>query len=285
MISTTTMSVTEAAVLGVVQGLSEFLPISSTAHLRVAPAVIGAMLNQSWPDPGAAFSAVIQLGSVIAVLAYFARDIMEITKGFFASIAKKDYASRDVRLVAGIILGTIPICVVGLLMKHVLEASNGPLRDLRVIGIASIVMGLVLLFAERVGKRQKTMEDVGAQDGVLVGIGQAFAIIPGCSRSGSSLTAALLLGMTREDGARFSFLLGIPAILISGLVEIKNAIGDRVENTTPLVVALILSTVVSYAAIWWMLRFLKSHSTMVFVIYRLIFGIGVIALAAAGIIH
>jgi undecaprenyl-diphosphatase len=279
------MSVTEAAVLGVVQGLSEFLPISSTAHLRVVPAVIGALLGQPWPDPGAAFSAVIQLGSVIAVLAYFAKDIVQITTGFFRSMANKDYASRDVRLVAGIVLGTIPICVIGLLIKNVLETENGPLRSLFVIGGASVVMGLVLLLAEKIGKRQRTIDNIGAQDGLLVGIGQTFALIPGCSRSGSSLTAALLLGMTREDGARFSFLLGIPAIVLSGLLELKHAIGAQVDTMTPLVVALLLSTVVSYGAIWWMLRFLKSHSTMVFVVYRLIFGIGVIALATAGIIH
>jgi undecaprenyl-diphosphatase len=279
MIQTASMSPVEAAVLGIVQGLTEFLPISSTAHLRVVPALLG------WPDPGVAFSAVIQLGSVAAVLAYFAKDIFQITKGFFESIKNRDYTSLDVRLVAGIVLGTIPICVGGLLMKTMLETEGGPLRNLMLIGGASIFMGLLLFVAERVGKRQRNLDQIGVQDGLLMGFGQAMALIPGCSRSGSTLTVALLLGLERADAARFSFLLGIPAILISGLFELKKAMEAHVSASGNLILALVTSTVVSYAAIWWMLRYLKSHSTMVFIIYRLIFGATIIGLAGAHLIH
>jgi undecaprenyl-diphosphatase len=275
------MSLIEAIILGIVQGLTEFLPISSTAHLRVVPALL------QWPDPGVTFSAVIQLGSVIAVLAYFFKDLVSISRGCAQALKDGDFANRDVRLVGGIFLGTIPICAAGLLMKGILETEGGPLRSLTVIGTASIVMGIILFIAERLGKRQKTLDDIGAQDGFLVGLGQAMALIPGCSRSGSSLTVALLLGLTREEAARFSFLLGIPAIVLSGLFELKKALTAPTEytNIMNLVIALITATIVSYAAIWWMLRYLRNHSTIVFVLYRLIFGASVIALATSGVIH
>lgn len=275
------VSLIEAAVLGVVQGVTEFLPISSTAHLRVVPALFG------WHDPGAAYSAVIQLGSVVAVLAYFAKDLLSIATGFFSSIREKDYASKDVRMVAAIVLGTIPICVLGLALKNVLEADEGPLRSLYVIGGASIFMSLLLFVAERVSKRQRTVDDMGALDGFIIGLGQAMALVPGCSRSGSTLTFALMRGMKREDAARFSFLLGIPAIVLSGLLELKSVlhVTTNGESLTSLIVGLIAATVVSYAAIWWLLNFLKNHSTAVFIAYRLAFGVIVIALAASGMIH
>lgn len=275
------MHLIQSVVLGVVQGLTEFLPISSTAHLRVVPALLG------WEDPGVTFSAIIQLGSVIAVLAYFARDLVSIATGFFQSVAKKDYTSQDVRIVGAIVLGTIPICVLGLAFKHLLEDEHGPLRQLIVVGVASIVMAIALFVAEKVGSRTREIKDVGGRDGLLIGIGQAMAIIPGCSRSGSTLTAALLLGMKREDAARFSFLLGIPALVLSGLLELKTALqkGLTGESTSALLVGLAVAAVVSYAAIWWMLKYLRNHSTVVFIIYRLIFGVAVVALSVNGMIH
>jgi undecaprenyl-diphosphatase len=186
-----------------------------------------------------------------------------------------------------IIFGTIPICVLGFLLKHLSEQDNSPLRSLTVVGIASIVMGLLLLVAERIGKHKRTIDSIGARDGVLVGLGQAMAVIPGCSRSGSSLTVAMLLNLKREDAARFSFLLGIPAIIISGLVELDHMRKAGLSGAvmSELVVGFIVSTVVSYAAIAWMLRYLQHHSTIVFVIYRLIFGAAVLALTAASIIQ
>jgi undecaprenyl-diphosphatase len=282
MLSTTTsMTPIEALVLGIVQGLTEFLPISSTAHLRAVPALL------HWSDPGVAFSAVIQLGSIIAVLVYFAKDIAQITTGCIASIRQKDYGSTDVRLVAAIVLGTIPICVAGLLLKHVIEAPGSPMRSLVTIGIASIVMGIVLFIAEKVGTRRRVAENIGAGDGLLIGIGQAFALVPGCSRSGSSLTMAMFLGLQREDAARISFLLGIPAIVLSGLLELREMLSmPHVETIMPsLLVGLVSATVVSYVAIWWMLKYLRTHTTLVFIVYRLLFGAVILALALNGTIQ
>jgi undecaprenyl-diphosphatase len=268
------MSVIEAIVLGVVQGLTEFLPISSSAHLRVVPAFLG------WQDPGAAYSAVIQLGSVLAVITYFWKDMMQLVTGSIAGIKEKDFSRHEVRMLGGIILGTIPICVLGLAVKSLLEQENSPLRALNVIGIASIVMGLLLLLAERCNKKTRNLSQIGAQDGFLVGLGQACALIPGCSRSGSTLTVAMFLNLAREDAARFSFLLGIPAITLSGLLELKHLISDGIDQTgaTSLVIGFLVSCAVSYAAIAWLLRYLKHHSTVVFVVYRVLFGIATLIL-------
>jgi undecaprenyl-diphosphatase len=276
----------EAIVLGVVQGATEFLPISSSAHLRVAPALMQ-LINPEYTDPGVAYSAVIQLGSVLAVLTYFFRDLLTITTGSINAFKTKDYANQNLRMMGAIIVGTIPVCVLGLALKATLEQDNSPLRSIMVVGIASICMGILLLVSEKVAKHAKNVSEVTGKDGLLVGLGQAMALIPGCSRSGSTLTVALFLGFKRDEAARFSFLLGIPAIIISGLVELKHMYEHGLEGTavSSLVVGLIVSTIVSYAAIWWMLKFLKTHSTLVFVIYRIIFGASVLYLASSGIIH
>lgn len=275
------MSILESVVLGVVQGVSEFLPISSTAHLRVVPSLLG------WPDPGAALSAVIQLGSVIAVISYFRNDIVQILRGALKAISKKDFGDENFRLFAGILIGTLPICILGLLLKHVLEQSGGPLRSLLVIGLSSIFMALFLLFAESRNRQNRDMAALGARDGLLVGLGQALALIPGCSRSGSTLTVAMLLNIKREEAARFSFLLGIPAITLSGLLEFKELIGQGLDQArgTDLAVALVVSTLVSYLSIAWLLKFLRSHSTKGFVAYRLAFGLIVLSLSMSGYIH
>lgn len=275
------MSPTEAIVLGVVQGLTEFLPISSTAHLRVMPAILG------WSDPGVQYSAVIQLGSVLAVIAYFWKDLWGIAFGALSSLTKKDYGSRDVRLLGAILVGTIPICVLGLILKPLLEQENGPFRSLVLIGCASIVMGILLLIAEKRAKHERDIDQVTGKDGLIMGIGQALALIPGCSRSGSTLTFAMFLNMKRADAARFSFLLGVPAIVLSGLLELKELLhhGIAGEALTSLVVGFIVSAIVSYLSIAWLLTYLKNHSTLIFVIYRLIFGVTVIALASTSVIH
>lgn len=269
------ISLVEALVLGVVQGLTEFLPISSSAHLRVVPAALG------WGDPGAAYSAVLQLGSVLAVITYFFKQVVEITKGTIKAIKEKDYSAPDFRLSVGIIIGTMPICVIGLLLKKLLESDNSPLRALLVVGIVSIVMGLMLVVAEKFGSQKKKLEQVSIHEGFLVGLGQALALIPGCSRSGSTLTVAMLLGLNRADAARFSFLLGIPAIGLSGLLELKELmeVGFAQSDVVNLVIGLLASTAVSYAAIFWLIKYLQNHSTWVFVIYRLIFGVFVIWLS------
>lgn len=270
-----TFMLVQAVVLGVVQGLTEFLPISSTAHLRVVPAVLG------WKDPGTAYSAVIQLGSVAAVLTYFFKDLLTIATGSFTALKERNFADQNLRLAGGIILGTIPICVLGLILKSLLEQDDSPLRSLTVIGAASICMGLLLLVAEKMGKHTRGLENMGAKDGLIVGIGQAMALIPGCSRSGSTLTFAMFLGLKRADAARFSFLLGIPAIVLSGLLELKHLAehGLAGDGITYLIVGLVTSAVVSYMAIAWLLKFLQSHSTWVFIVYRVIFGVSVIAMA------
>jgi undecaprenyl-diphosphatase len=275
------MPITEAIILGIVQGVTEFLPISSTAHLRIVPALLG------WGDPGAAYSAVIQLGSVLAVFGYFWKDIVTITGGALSAARKQDFGDHNVRLLGGILLGTLPICILGLLLKHMLEADNSPLRSLFVIGGASIFMACFLFLAEKIGTHKRTLADIGARDGLLVGLGQAMALIPGCSRSGSTLTVAMFLNLNRADAARFSFLLGIPATLLGGLVELKHMFEAGLSNagTIDLIVGLVVSAVVSYAAIAWLIKYLQNHATWVFVGYRLIFGAVVITLAAKQLIH
>jgi undecaprenyl-diphosphatase len=275
------MSATEAVVLGIVQGLTEFLPISSSAHLRIAPTLM------HWQDPGVAYDAVIQLGSVLAVISYFAKDLWRISIGAVKGVAVRDFAAQDVRVAAAILLGTVPIGILGILLKHLIEQPDSPIRSVTVVGIASIVMGLFLMLSEKLGTHQRSIESIGARDGLLVGFGQCMALIPGCSRSGSTLTVAMLLNLKRADAARFSFLLGIPAITLAGLLEFKKMVesglaGDAITN---LIVGFVVSTVVSYAAIAWLLKYLQHHSTWVFVIYRLIFGSAVLILNAYSIIH
>jgi undecaprenyl-diphosphatase len=245
------------------------------------PALLG------WPDPGSAMSAVIQLGSVIAVIAYFRNDIIHILGGTLKAIQTKNFDSEEFRLFGGIIIGTLPICILGLLLKHILEQEGSPLRSLIVIGCSSIFMALFLLFAESRHKQLRDMQALGAKDGLLVGLGQAMALIPGCSRSGSTLTVAMLLNIKREDAARFSFLLGIPAIILSGLLELKEMLAQGLDqaHSTDLAIGLIISTIVSYLSIAWLLKYLRSHSTKVFVGYRLIFGLIVLGLSLSGYIH
>ncbi len=275
------LSLLQSIILGIVQGLTEFLPISSSAHLRVVPEALG------WPDPGVAFSAAIQLGSVLAVLVYFFHDLKKILKGTFGAIARKDFKDHDFLLFMGIVIGTIPICVLGLLLKPILESDSSPLRSLQTVGCVSIVMGLFLLLAEYVGKKLSKIElkDLGIKHGLLVGLGQSLALIPGASRSGSTLTVALLLGLKREDAARFSFLLGIPAILLSGLLELKDLMQAKHAGLqigmTEVAGGLVSSTIVSFLAIYWLIRFLQKHSTICFVVYRLAFGAYAIYLASA----
>lgn len=275
------MTVLEAFTLGAVQGLTEFLPISSTAHLRVVPALLG------WKDPGVAYSAVIQLGSVLAVLAYFWRDLTKILSGSLRAIATRDWGSADLKLLCAVALGTLPICIAGLALKALLEQPDGPFRSLTLIGFASIAMGLLLMMAEKTGKRKRELGEMGPADGLLVGLGQALALIPGCSRSGSTLTFALFLDMKRDDAARFSFLLGIPAILLSGVLEFAELFKKGVDTAgwTHLGVGLVTSAVISYLSIAWLIKYLSTHSTWVFVTYRLVFGAAVLLMSAMGLIH
>ncbi|MBA3992975.1 MAG: undecaprenyl-diphosphatase [Cyanobacteria bacterium DS2.3.42] len=275
------MDTLQAVVLGVVQGLTEFLPISSTAHLRAVPALLG------WADPGVDFTAVIQLGSVLALFTYFRNDIVSLCAGSFNALRKGDLESKEARIAGAIIVGTIPVCVIGLLLKDILEQNGGPLRSLYVIGTASIVMGLLLFAAEKLAKHTRTLDSIGVKDGLIIGLGQALALIPGCSRSGSTLTVAMLSNLKREDAARFSFLLGIPATALSGLFELKHFFehGTTESSILALLIGTVVSAIVSYAAIAWLLKYLSKHSTWIFIVYRIIFGAALIGLTAANIIH
>ena len=260
----------QAIVLGFVQGMTEFIPISSTAHLKAVPVFLG------WGDPGVAFSAVIQLGSIVAVLWYFWSDLSQITKGMIKAVSKSDYQSQEFWLAVGIAVGTIPIVVCGLAIKiFVPDFDNSPLRSLGAIAIASIVMALLLALAEKKGNQERNFNDLTAKDGIIIGIAQALAIIPGVSRSGSTITTGLFMDLERATAARFSFLLGIPAITLAGLVQLKDAIETGLDGSgfLPLIAGIISSAIFSYFAIAWLIKFLQRRSTWVFVWYRLGFGL------------
>jgi undecaprenyl-diphosphatase len=269
----------QAIILGIVQGLTEFLPISSTAHLKIVPVALG------WGDPGVAFTAVIQLGSIAAVLWYFWQDLTTVTVGAFKAIQKSDYHASEFRMALGIGLGTFPIVFFGLLIKTFIpNYDNSPVRSSAAIAIASIVMALLLGLAEKIGKRKRSYEQLDARDGIFMGLAQALALIPGVSRSGSTITAGLFIWLERATAARFSFLLGIPAITVAGLIELKELIETGFGNIggVALTLGLIASAVSSYVAIAWLIRYLQTQDTWVFVWYRLAFGVAILAAIAGG---
>jgi undecaprenyl-diphosphatase len=250
----------EAFVLGIVQGITEFLPISSTAHLLVFTRVLG------WTTVGQKyFVDAIQFGSVIAVIFYFWSDIRQILGGAWKAFQLKNWQQEEWKLLVGIAVGTLPALIGGFLLKDVLPES------VIVIAVMSIVMSLLLGLAEKIGRRQRQFADLQIRDGVLVGLGQMIALFPGASRSGSTLTAALFLGLERQTAARFSFLLGIPTLTIATLYQSRKAFGS-VDNAIALGVGVISTFIFSYLAIAWLLNFLKTQNTWVFVWYRLGFG-------------
>ncbi len=274
--SSNNLNIWRSFILGMVQGLTEFIPISSTAHLKVIPIAFG------WGDPGVAFTAIIQLGSIVAVLWYFRQDLIQLTTGAFTAITTKDYQSQDFKIVVGIIIGTIPILILGLGIKlFIPDFDNSPLRSLTTIAIASIFMSILLAIAEITSNHQRNFEKLTIQDGILMGIAQSLAIIPGVSRSGSTITSGLFLNLERATAARFSFLLGIPAITIAGLVELKDLVetGITSDYILPVIVGLISATIFSYLAIAWLINFLKKRNTWIFVWYRLIFGLLILILS------
>ena len=257
-------------VLGIVQGLTEFLPISSTAHLKVVPVLLG------WGDPGVSVTAAIQLGSIAAVIAYFRSDLLQVLKGIGKAFRHGQWREPEARLGVAMVVGTIPILLVGLLIKLFWSGGyeTSPLRSVPFIAMVSIVMALLLALAERLGPRQKKVADVSGRDGLIVGLAQMLALIPGVSRSGSTLTASLFDGWQRADAARFSFLLGVPAISIAGIVELNQAFAVSAETGPwPLLTGIVSAAVVSWLAIDWLLKFLQRHSTWIFVAYRLLFGV------------
>lgn len=267
-----------AVVLGIIQGLTEFIPISSTAHLRIIPALLG------WKDIGAAYSAVIQIGTLIATLIYFKNDIVELTKGFFNAVKKKDFLSNpESRIFTLIIIGTIPISICGLLFKKFIENEA---RGLYVISFALIVLAIFLYIAEKTGKRNTDFLQIGVKDGIVIGIAQALALIPGSSRSGVTITAGLFMGLKRDVAARYSFLLSIPAIALSGIYELYKERDLLLnENKTGLIIATIISGISGYLAIAFLISYLKTKSNYIFIIYRIILGFIILILLSAGVLQ
>lgn len=268
------MEIVKDITLGVIQGVTEWLPVSSTAHLKIVPSLLG------WNDPGAAATAVMQLGTMAAVLAYFYRDIARTLTGMVRSFgANGDKNSPEARLGLAVLLGTIPICIVGLALKKYIE---GPLRNNVVIGTTLIVMGLALFIVERVTKKTRPLSDITVRDGLIVGAAQCLALVPGASRSGSTLIGAFSTGLSREAALRFSFLLSIPAVLLSGLLELKDVIKPKPLpldapptmglGTADIALATVVALVVGYVTIAWLLKYLSKHSTAVFVVWRVVVG-------------
>lgn len=270
------MDVLQAIVLGVVQGLTEFLPISSSAHLLIVPKLAG------WPDPGAAFTAVIQLGTMLAVVIFFWRDIVRILWTWARSLWTPALRGRlDARMGWYIGLGTIPIGVAGLLFR---DAIEGPARNLWLNATFLIVFGLLLLLADQWGRKKKEIADLGMRDGVIIGAWQMLPLIPGASRSGSTMTGAMFLGYTREAAARYSFLLSIPAVVLSGLFELRHVGDDGDVPVTSTAIATAVSFVVGYASIAWMLRYVAKHTTTLFVAYRVFAGAFLLTLLSLGVV-
>lgn len=271
------MGLIEALILGIVQGLTEFLPISSTAHIRILPALLG------WPDPGAAFTAVIQIGTLLAVLIYFRRDLAAAFSGWARSLwSRQSRGTPESRMGWAILVGTLPIVVFGFGFKHQIETG---LRSLYVIAWALIGMGVVLWLAERIGNRRRSLESVSPKDGLWVGLWQAIALIPGASRSGSTIAGALFGGFDRATAARFSFLLSVPAIFAAAVLSLKEHASSLMGEQLPAVIVANLAAFVSgYWSIAFLIRFLQTRSITIFVLYRVILGIVILALLANGVL-
>jgi undecaprenyl-diphosphatase len=269
----------QSIVLGIVQGLTEFLPISSSAHQRIVPAFLG------WEDPGAAFTAITQLGTEAAVLIFFRDELWSIATKWLRALRDPSLRSHpDVRMGWYLIVATIPIGILGYVFQDQIE--NGG-RNLWLIGSTLIVFGLILGYADRVGRHERELERLSTRDGMLIGLAQSLALIPGVSRSGATMSAGLLLGLQRPAAARFSFLLAVPAVVASGLFELKGVISGEKGGDEPIgyvIVATVIAFIVGYVAIAWLLRYLAHHSVRLFVIYRVLLGSAVLVLVAAGAI-
>ncbi|GAA1917061.1 undecaprenyl-diphosphate phosphatase [Nocardioides marmoribigeumensis] len=275
----------EAIVLGLIQGLTEFLPISSSAHLRIFPDLFG------WGDPGAAFTAIIQIGTEVAVLLYFAKDIWRIASAWLRSLVQPAWRGhQDARMGWYVIIGSLPIVVLGVLLKDVIEKD---FRSLWIIGTTLIVLGIVLGIADRVGRTERTTESLTLPHAVLYGAAQALALIPGVSRSGATISMGRFLGYDREAATRFAFLLAIPAVIGAGVFELLDVLqcdGSSTDTCAnaygggPTLVATIVSFVVGYSVIAWLLRYVTTHSYTPFVVYRIALGAATLLLAWAGVL-
>jgi len=265
----------EALVLGLVQGLTEFLPISSSAHLRIVAALAG------WDDPGAAFTAVTQIGTELAVIIYFGPKIGRILRAWFFSIYQPEWRrDPDARLGWLIIVGSMPIVVLGLLLQDQIDSA---FRDLRITATVLIVFGLILLVADRIGKQERTLDDLTVPHGLGFGFAQALALIPGVSRSGGTTSAGLLLGYTRAEAAEYSFLLALPAVFGSGVYKLKDiGSGEVPAQWGPTILATLVAFGVGYIVIAWLMAYIKKRSFVPFVVYRLALGVLLFVLIFTG---
>lgn len=268
----------KAVVLGIIQGLTEFLPISSSAHLRIYPELFG------WNDPGAAFTAVVQIGTELAVLLYFRKDIWRIASCWLRSLVKAELRGHmDARMGWFIILGSIPIGILGFAFKDTIETQ---FRNLWLIATTLVVFGLLLGLADRLGRSERTLKQLTFRDAVLMGFAQALALIPGVSRSGATLSMGRILGYDREAATRYAFLLAIPAVVAAGLFQLQEIPGGENEyGWAPTITATVVSFLVGYAAIAWLLRFVTTRSYTPFVVYRVVLGLVVFALLGAGVLN
>jgi undecaprenyl-diphosphatase len=263
----------KVAILGVVQGITELMPISSTAHMLLVPAVLG------WQDPGSAFSAAMQMAALAAVISYFWADIRWLTTDSIAAALRGRFRDKSFQFVLWIVVATIPIGIAGLALSHVLNRCGSPLRTLGVIGWACMVMAALLAGAEIWARHRRTIKDAMLIDAVLIGLAQVGALIPGVSRSGSTLTAGLMLGFERAEAARLSFLLGLPAIALAGLKEIYelHKVHLDAHGWSVLAVGLVVASISAFFAIWGLMRILENFSSWPFVIYRFLLGIVILA--------
>ncbi|NTW55384.1 MAG: undecaprenyl-diphosphatase UppP [Chlorobaculum sp.] len=278
------MNLFQAIILGIVQGLTEFLPISSSAHLRIIPEFMG------MKDPGAAFTAIIQIGTLLAVMIYFIKDIISISGAVISGIFKgKPLATDEARTGWMIAVGTVPIVIFGLLFKHEIETV---LRSLYIVSASMIILALVLVVAEkhtanraRDGRRGKAIREIGWTDAIIIGLAQAMALIPGSSRSGVTITGGLFRNLDRETAARFSFLLSLPSVFAAGMLELYEVRHDLLASTHDMLniaAATVAAFIFGYLSIAFLINYLKRHSTGIFIVYRLALGIGLIVMISTG---
>jgi undecaprenyl-diphosphatase len=263
----------KVAILGVVQGITELMPISSTAHMRLVPAVLG------WQDPGSAFSAAMQMAALAAVISYFWADIRWLATDSIAAALRGRFRDKSFQFVMWIVVATIPIGIAGLALSHVLNRCGSPLRAIGIIGWACVVMAALLAGAEIWARHRRTIKDATLMDAVLIGLAQVGALIPGVSRSGSTLTAGLMLGFERAEAARLSFLLGLPAIALAGLKEIYelHKVHLDAHGWSVLAVGLVVASISAFFAIWGLMRILENFSSWPFVAYRFLLGVVILA--------
>ena len=273
-----TLGYAKVAVLGVVQGITELLPISSTAHMRVVPALFG------WQDPGSAFSAAMQLAALAAVVSCFWSDVRELVTNSLRAVARWEIDDRDLRFSVWIVLATLPIGIAGLALAKTLNTCNSPLRSIAVIGSACVVMAFFLALAEIYARHKRTIANVSFADAMIVGIAQIGALIPGVSRSGSTLTAALALGFKRDEAARFSFLLGLPAIALAGFKELWEFHKAKLDahGWSVLAVGVVVASISAFVAICGLMRVMERFSAWPFVIYRAVLGVLLLVGASMG---